>query len=167
MIIFSVIFIPLSVYLNRVILRKIDPIEVRKVMLIGLMAALMAVLGQMMTKFMFNRPRFYLLTDPDAQFKYWFYHYPFEPDSSFPSGHSAQAALTFMILYLKRFIPSLDTRKWDIFLFLVASFLTVSTMVSRMFLGMHYATDVWAGSFMTLAMITWAHWYFERKYTKS
>lgn len=165
--VFSIVFIPVSYFLNRAICRKIDLYEVRKVMLIALFATFMAVIGQMLAKYCFNRPRYYLLSDPDTEFRYWFYHYPFALDSSFPSGHAAQAALTYMILYLKRFIPSLDTKKWDAILFLIATFLTVSTMLSRMFLGMHYATDVWAGSFLTLGMITWADWYFERSYTKS
>ncbi len=110
-------------------------------------------MGQTIIKFAFNRPRFRTLTDPGRQFTYWFVHHPFALDSSFPSGHAAQSALSFLLLYLKRFIPKLRTRKWDLALGCSAAFITVSTMLSRIFLGAHYATDVWAGCFLTLVTI--------------
>ncbi len=114
---------------------------------------LAAVLGQTVVKFAFNRPRFRTLTDPDRQFTYWFVHHPFALDSSFPSGHAAQSALSFLLLYLKRFVQKLRTRGWNLALGGAAAFITVSTMLSRMFLGAHYATDVWAGCFLTLGTV--------------
>ena len=129
-----------------------------------LIALIAAVMGQTVIKFGFNRPRFRTLTDPDAQFTYWFVHHPFILDSSFPSGHAAQSALAFLLLYLKRFIPKLRTRKWDAVLGGIAVFVTVSTMLSRMFLGAHYATDVWAGCFLTLGTISVANRCVENSY---
>ena len=157
MAVFSVVWILVSVWANRSICRRANLFELRKVMLVALFATLAAVMGQTVVKFAFNRPRFRTLTDPDAQFTYWFVHHPFAWDSSFPSGHAAQSALMFLLLYLKRFIPKLRTGKWDIVLGGIAVFVTGSTMLSRMFLGAHYATDVWAGCFLTLAAISLAN----------
>ena len=151
--IFSALFIVFSLYINRILSRKADPFELRKGMLIALIAVLAAVMGQTIVKFAFNRPRFRTLTDPDRQYTYWFVHHPFALDSSFPSGHAAQSALSFLLLYLKRFIPKLRTRRWDLALGCAAAFITASTMLSRIFLGAHYATDVWAGCFLTLGTI--------------
>ena len=162
--VFSVLFLLLSVLANRVICRKANLFELRKVMLIALIAALAAVMGQTVIKFGFNRPRFCTLSDPDTQFTYWFVHHPFAWDSSFPSGHASQSALVFLLLYLKRFIPKLRTKKWDVVLSVAAVFVTGSTMLSRMFLGMHYATDVWAGCFLTLGAISAANRYVENCY---
>ena len=133
-------------------------------MLIALVTALAAVLGQTIIKFAFNRPRFRSLSDPDTQFTYWFVHHPFAMDSSFPSGHAAQSALAFLLLYLKRFIPGLRSRRWDALFGAAAAFITGSTMLSRMFLGAHYATDVWAGCFLTLGTISAAHWFVDSTY---
>lgn len=163
-IIFCIVLIILSIIINRRLCRKVNLFELRKVMIIALVAALVAVAGQTLIKMAFNRPRFISLTDPDTQFTYWFVHFPITPDSSFPSGHAAQAALSFLLMYLKRFVPKLRTRAWDIALCTLATFITVSTMLARMFLGAHYATDVWAGAFLTLTTISLMNQYVERSY---
>ena len=163
-IIFNIIFIIVSFLFNRDLLKKVNLYEMRKVMIIALVSALVAVAGQTIIKMAFNRPRFISLTDPDTQFTPWYVHFPVTADSSFPSGHAAQAALTFLLLYFKRFIPKLRTKTWDIVLLCLATFHTVSTMLARMFLGAHYATDVWAGSFLTLTAISLLNQYVERSY---
>ncbi len=163
-IIFCVIFIIISIAANYDLCRKVNLFDMRKVMIIALVSALVAVGGQTLIKFAFNRPRFITLSDPDTQFTYWFVHFPFALDSSFPSGHSAQAALCFLLMYFKRFIPRLRTKAWDIALCTFAVFITVSTMFARMFLGAHYATDVWAGCFLTLTTISLMNQYVERSY---
>lgn len=163
--VFAVLLIPISISINRyMITHSISMLELRKVAIIALFATLMAVLGQTLIKFMFNRPRFIWLADPDAEFTYWFVHFPWTPDSSFPSGHAAQSALTFLLLYLKKFLPKLRTRKWDIALCAFAIFINGSTMLSRLFLGAHYLTDVWAGSFLTLCTISLSNLYVDRFY---
>ena len=127
--VFAAAFVPLSVVVNRAIYRKANLFEVRKVMLIALVTALAAVLGQTIIKFAFNRPRFRSLSDPDTQFTYWFVHHPFAMDSSFPSGHAAQSALAFLLLYLKRFIPGRRSRRWDALFGAAAAFITGSTFL--------------------------------------
>ncbi len=160
----DILFVRFSLWANRYICSYAQVVELRKVMMVGLIATLMAVLGQTIIKYGFNRPRFVTLTNPDAQFTYWFVHHPLAHDSSFPSGHAAQAALSFMLVYLKRFVPKLRSKKWDVVLWAVAIFITVSTMISRMLLGVHYATDVWAGCFLTLLTISLTNWYVEKTY---
>ncbi len=163
-IIFSIVFIIVSIIGNHHLLLKANLFDLRKVMIIALVSALVAVAGQTIIKLGFNRPRFISLTDPDTQFTYWFVHFPITADSSFPSGHSAQAALCFLLMYFKRFIPRLRTKAWDIILCTFATLMTVSTMLARMFLGAHYATDVWAGSFLTLFTLSVMNQYVERSY---
>ena len=163
-IVFSFCFILISIYFNKRLCKWANLFNMRKVMIIALVSTLVAVAGQTLIKFAFNRPRFISLTDPDAQFTYWFVHFPFTPDSSFPSGHAAQAALCFLLMYFKRFIPALRKKVWDIVLCTISVFMTVSTMLARMFLGAHYATDVWAGAFLTLITISLMNQYVERSY---
>lgn len=163
-IIFNIVFLILSIVVNHDLARKADLFELRKVMIIALVSALIAVAGQTIIKLGFNRPRFIELTDPDTQFTYWFVHFPVTPDSSFPSGHAAQAALSFLLVYFKRFLPKLRTKAWDIAFLSFATFHTISTMLARMFLGAHYATDVWAGAFLTLFTISVLNQYVERSY---
>ncbi len=160
----DLLFIRFSIWANRCICSYAQVVELRKVMMVGLVATLVAVLGQTIIKYGFNRPRFITLTDPDSQFTYWFVHHPIAHDSSFPSGHAAQAALSFILVYFKKFIPRLRSNKWDIALWFLAIFITGSTMISRMLLGVHYATDVWAGCFLTLFTISLTNWYVEKTY---
>lgn len=164
MVLFDMIFIAFSMWANRYVCSYARVVELRKVMMIGLSATLVAVLGQTLIKYGFNRPRFITLTEPDVQFTYWFVHHPIAHDSSFPSGHAAQSALSFILVYLKRFIPRLRTKKWEFITWGTAIFITVSTMISRMLMGVHYATDVWAGCFLTLFTLSFSSWFVEKKY---
>ncbi len=166
MIMIYVLFIILARWAVQYICSHAQVVELRKVMIVGLSAALMAVLGQTLIKYCFNRPRFIWLTDPDMQFNYWFVRYPIVHDSSFPSGHAAQSALSFILVMFRRFVPDFRTRKWDIIMWTVAIFITGSTMISRMLLGVHYATDVWAGAFLTLFTISWSNWFVEKVYSE-
>ena len=162
--ILDMLFIRFSMWANRYICSYAQVVELRKVMMVGLVATLVAVLGQTIIKYGFNRPRFITLTDPDSQFTYWYVHHPIAHDSSFPSGHAAQSALSFILVYLKKFVPKLRSKKWDVAFWVLAIFITGSTMISRMLLGVHYATDVWAGCFLTLFTISFTNWYVEKTY---
>ena len=164
MILIDIIFIRISIRANDYIVSHATTVELRKVMLVALFSTLVAVLGQTLIKYGFNRPRFFTLTDPDTQFTYWFVRHPIAHDSSFPSGHSAQAALTYVLVLFKRFLPKLRTKKWDIFLWSISFIVTGSTMLARMFLGAHYATDVWAGAFLTFFTISLSVRYVDRTY---
>jgi undecaprenyl-diphosphatase len=72
--------------------------------------------------------------------------------SSFPSGHSMIAATVYLTLgaLLARTTQRLATR---IFCILTAAFITLLVGVSRVFMGVHYPTDVLAG---WMAGLLWA-----------
>lgn len=64
--------------------------------------------------------------------------------ASFPSGHAMLSAVTFMTLgaLLSRFAPSRSQR---IYIFGTAIFLTLIVGMSRIFIGVHFPSDVLAG----------------------
>lgn len=87
----------------------------------------------------FDRPRpqlFEWLTEPSS--------------SSFPSGHAMSSAIVyFTVAYL---IARLEKRRWMRVLTIMASLLLVLLIsVSRLYLGVHYPSDVLAGMVIGLA----------------
>ena len=84
-------------------------------------------------KFAYARPRPTLV--PHGSYVY---------TASFPSGHAAMSAVTFLTLaaLLARDEPRLATRAY---LVSAAALLTLAVGVSRVYLGVHYPSDVLAG----------------------
>ncbi|NGP17279.1 phosphatase PAP2 family protein [Devosia aurantiaca] len=64
--------------------------------------------------------------------------------ASFPSGHSMLSAVTFLTIgvLLARLAPNRPLR---IYAFSAAIFLTLIVGISRIYMGVHYPTDVLAG----------------------
>lgn len=75
---------------------------------------------------------------------------PYAGLSSFPSGHSMTAMVCYATLayLIARLVPSRFLRRFTIF---VAGLIIVLIGLSRMYLGVHYPTDVAAGFIMGLA----------------
>jgi undecaprenyl-diphosphatase len=76
--------------------------------------------------------------------------------SSFPSGHSMLSATVFLTLgtLLGRFVPELRLKAYFL---LVAVTLTLLVGISRVYMGVHYPTDVLAGwtAGLAWALICW------------
>ena len=82
---------------------------------------------------------------------------------SFPSGHSMMSMVVYLLLAVL-LSPQLPDRRARIYVITVAFFLTFLIGISRVYLGVHYPSDVLGGWLMGLAWATicWlASWYVE------
>jgi undecaprenyl-diphosphatase len=84
---------------------------------------------------------------------------------SFPSGHSMMSTVVYLTL-AALLSPQLPNRRARIYVVAVAFFLTCIIGISRVYLGVHYPSDVLGGWSVGLAWATlcWlAAWYVERR----
>ncbi len=140
-----------SFYLTDRIVRKGNGTALRRASIIAVVGCAVAVEGVMLIKMFMSRPRFRNLTDPLNEFTLWFQRQPYTDasiNSSFPSGHSAQAALSFCLLLIPMFVKFRRSLRFKYYFaaFSFAAAFTLCVMVSRMILGAHYATDVLVGA---------------------
>lgn len=71
---------------------------------------------------------------------------------SFPSGHSANAAIMIWITLIPTFVASLkDKKKWFVGF---AALWTIIVPISRVIVGAHFASDVTMGVTITLTIFT-------------
>lgn len=109
-----------------------------------LIATAGGLLASTLLKYAFDRPR------PDVD------HYSHVYTSSFPSGHSMLSAVVYLTLgsLLTRLVAE---RHVKIYLIVVALLLSFLVGVSRVYMGVHYPTDVLAGwtAGLVWALICW------------
>jgi len=104
-------------------------------------SAISGYLASTVLKLFFQRPR------PDVV-----PHLAHVISSSFPSGHSMNSAVIYLTLGTL-IATSVARKRLKAYVIGVALFLTVTVGVSRVYLGVHYPTDVLAG---WLAGLVWA-----------
>lgn len=102
------------------------------------------LLGSTLLKMVFDRPR------PGVA------HFSYVMTSSFPSGHAMLAAVVYLTLgsLLTRLVPE---RHVKVYLIVVALLLTFLVGISRVYMGVHYPTDVLAGwsAGLVWALLCW------------
>lgn len=148
----TVIWTIVSIFITLKIVNDGYRDSLRQAAIISIVAVFVSLFGVSKIKEFVSRERFYHLKNLD-EFTYWYQIQPVKiQDPSFPSGHSAQSALTFCFLFIPNFVKKFDTPFWHITISIFAFMFTFCVMISRLILGAHYATDVLIGA--TISIIT-------------
>ncbi|MCD8116043.1 MAG: phosphatase PAP2 family protein [Oscillospiraceae bacterium] len=157
MLIVMLLWLPASVILSVRLIKSGKRAGLRRAAVIGVAGCGTAVFGPMLLKEFMSRPRFNMLDDPVTEFTYWFARQPhtaLSVNSSFPSGHAAQAATSMAVLLIPLFAEKYNTRRFYLIAMCASIGFTLCVMLSRMVLGMHYATDVITGAALTAFAMT-------------
>lgn len=114
-----------------------------------------AVIFPNLLKILWGRPRYRIIVSEGMSFSPWYLPKGMtlinDDLKSFPSGHSAVAAVSLMSCYLPRYFESLKGKEK---LLLALSVLwTIGIMTSRIVIGHHFLSDTLFGAGITIAMI--------------
>jgi membrane-associated phospholipid phosphatase len=132
---------------------KIHSAEFRRAAAIGIIVMVAEILVVNLIKTGWARLRMRDMIDPLAQFTPWFLPQKGingEATRSFPSGHSANAAMLVWLTLLPAFLPKCKGK--EAWLIGTAAIWTVWVMISRVVMGAHFATDTLAGVGITLGL---------------
>ncbi|MGL5641714.1 MAG: phosphatase PAP2 family protein [Paraclostridium sp.] len=131
--------------------------ELRRAAIVGVLTFVFVVIAFNSIKFLWGRERYRHMIEVGsfAGFSKWFIPQGFASGNefmSFPSGHSANAAIMILITLIPTFVTSLKNKKnWFIG---CATLWIVLVPVSRIVVGAHFASDVTMGVTITLIIFT-------------
>lgn len=131
--------------------------ELRRASIIGILTFVFVIIAFNSIKFLWGRERYRHMIEVGsfAGYSMWFMPQGFASGNefmSFPSGHSANAAIMVWITLIPTFVTSLkDKKNWFIGF---AALWTILVPVSRILVGAHFASDVTMGVTITLVIFT-------------
>lgn len=147
----SLLWTVASFFLVFKIIKNGKAANLRRAAIIGIVGGVVSTLLIGRVKKLFSRQRFYTLANPEEEFTYWFQIQPAnELHDSFPSGHAGQAATSLFAILITSFVNVKDSEKFTKIMAVISVGFTVCVMLSRMVLGMHFATDVIIGAALPL-----------------
>ena len=162
----TVIYIVLFLGISYLAYRS-NPEGLRKAAVIGLLLALATRICFEFLKTIWGRPRFRAMQDPVNEFKAWYQPQGIVSDDafkSFPSGHSANAAGSIWLLTLPGFVNKCKGKEG--ILLTISLLWTGCTMLARIIVGAHFASDVLFGAFMTMGLFQLITYAVNRYYEK-
>lgn len=136
-------------------LAKKNPKALRRAATVGLILLFLAMVVINIIKIFWGRPRIRIMDDPLTQFTPWYLPQGLAASDqykSFPSGHSANAAVIIWISLLPAFWEAARGKAKAILLRVIAYGWTVMVMVSRIIMGAHFMSDVVMGASLTILM---------------
>ncbi len=131
--------------------------ELRRAAIIGVLTFIFVIIAFNSIKLLWGRERYRHMIEVGsfAGYSMWFIPQGFASGNefmSFPSGHSANAAIMVWITLIPTFVTSLkDKKNWFIGF---AGLWTVLVPISRIVVGAHFASDVTMGVTITLVIFT-------------
>lgn len=127
----------------------------RRAAVVGLLLAFAAMLVINIIKIFWGRPRMRIMENPAAEFTPWYLPQGIAASDeykSFPSGHSANAAIIVWITLLPTFWQKAKGKVTEIILAVVAYGWTLAVMLSRIIMGAHFLTDTVMGAGLSICM---------------
>ncbi|MGL4336512.1 MAG: phosphatase PAP2 family protein [Turicibacter sp.] len=131
--------------------------ELRRAAIVGILTFVFVIIAFNSIKFLWGRERYRHMIEVGsfAGFSRWFIPQGNASGNefmSFPSGHSANAAIMIWMTLIPTFVTRLkDKKNWFIGL---ATIWTILVPVSRIVVGAHFASDVTMGVTITLVIFT-------------